>query len=243
MRNNLGRYEGRRFRRPPHLYDSGALCVAATSDWDQERHTTATAVAWGAHWFAAYTEWRMGGHWPTDGFVRRRNPNIASPPDVVTPASPTSDVEFVVGQTGEWIRNADTKTGLLLTGLTVLLAGISGHAGDLRAVWSANTEPPVAVWVLAGSVAFLAVAYGLLVAVLVPRTTGLQPSRYSWPWLATQSLAQLEALAPSTARSEALTQARTLAGIAARKYKFFALAVWASGASIGLFLIWSVLRG
>ena len=91
--------------------------------------------------------------------------------------------------------------------------------------------------------AFLAVAYGLLVAVLVPRTTGLQPSRYSWPWLATQSLAQLEALAPSTARSEALTQARTLAGIAARKYKFFALAVWASGASIGLFLIWSVLRG
>jgi hypothetical protein len=31
---NLGRPEGRRMRRAPHLYDSGALCVASTTDWD-----------------------------------------------------------------------------------------------------------------------------------------------------------------------------------------------------------------
>ncbi len=65
---NLGRPEGRRLRRPPHLYSSGALCIAATTDWDPTRHTTATAVAWAAHWFAAYTEWRMRGYWPTDGY-------------------------------------------------------------------------------------------------------------------------------------------------------------------------------
>ena len=64
----LGRPEGRRLRRPPHLYNSGALCVAAATDWDPSRHTTATAVAWAAHWFAAYTEWRMRGYWPTDGY-------------------------------------------------------------------------------------------------------------------------------------------------------------------------------
>jgi hypothetical protein len=68
LRQNLGRTEGRRWRKPPHLYESGAMCVAATSDWDPEMHTTATAVAWAAHWFAAYTEWRMGGEWPTDGY-------------------------------------------------------------------------------------------------------------------------------------------------------------------------------
>ncbi len=65
---NLERPEGRRLRRSPHLYDSGAVCVAAASDWDPTRHTTATAVAWAAHWFAAYTEWRMRGYWPTDGY-------------------------------------------------------------------------------------------------------------------------------------------------------------------------------
>jgi hypothetical protein len=65
---NLGRPEGRRLRRPPHMYNSGALCVAAATDWDPSRHTTATAVAWAAHWFAAYTEWRMRGYWPTGGY-------------------------------------------------------------------------------------------------------------------------------------------------------------------------------
>ncbi len=68
MHKTLGRPGGRRLQRPPHLYTSGNLCVAATADWKPEEHTTATAVAWAAHWFAAYTEWRISGRWPTDGF-------------------------------------------------------------------------------------------------------------------------------------------------------------------------------
>lgn len=68
MHKALGRPVGRRLQRPPHLYTSGNLCVAATADWKPEEHTTATAVAWAAHWFAAYTEWRISGRWPTDGF-------------------------------------------------------------------------------------------------------------------------------------------------------------------------------
>ena len=67
-RKNLTRREGRRDRRSPHLYDSGMLCVAAQSDWDPTQHTTATVVAWTAHWFAAYTVWWMSGVWPTDGY-------------------------------------------------------------------------------------------------------------------------------------------------------------------------------
>jgi hypothetical protein len=68
MHKGLGRPMGRRIQRPPHLYTSGNLCVAATADWKPGEHTTATAVAWAAHWFAAYTEWRISGRWPTDGF-------------------------------------------------------------------------------------------------------------------------------------------------------------------------------
>lgn len=68
MHTDLGRRIGRRIQRPPHLYLSGALCVASKSDWDPRLHTTATAIGWGAHWFAAYTEWRFTGRWPVDGY-------------------------------------------------------------------------------------------------------------------------------------------------------------------------------
>lgn len=67
LHKSLGRHAGRRLIRPKHLYDNGNLCIAALSDWDPDRHTTATAVGWTAHWFAAYTEWRMTGQWPTEG--------------------------------------------------------------------------------------------------------------------------------------------------------------------------------
>mgnify|MGYP001182261651 FL=1 len=66
-RNNLGRQTGRRIQQPDHVYLNGNLCVASTTDWLPDRHTTATAVGWAAHWFAAYTEWRMSGRWPTEG--------------------------------------------------------------------------------------------------------------------------------------------------------------------------------
>jgi len=68
LKKDLGRQVGRRLQRPLHVYNSGHLCVADVSDWDPSRHTTATAVGWAAHWFAAYTEWRITGRWPTEGF-------------------------------------------------------------------------------------------------------------------------------------------------------------------------------
>jgi hypothetical protein len=67
----LGRYEGARWRPSPHRYTSGGLCVAETTEWIPEQHTTATAIAWAAHWLAAYTDWRLGGPWPTAGYRPR----------------------------------------------------------------------------------------------------------------------------------------------------------------------------
>lgn len=57
-----------RWRRSPHLFDNGNLCIADQSDWDPETHTIATAVAWTAHWLAAFTEWRIRRVWPVEGF-------------------------------------------------------------------------------------------------------------------------------------------------------------------------------
>jgi len=63
----LGAFSSGRWVPSPHLYVSGNLCVADRNEWDPDQHDAATAVAWGAHWLAAYTEWRMSRHWPADG--------------------------------------------------------------------------------------------------------------------------------------------------------------------------------
>lgn len=64
----LGIATGRSWIPSPHLYLNGNLCIAAQSDWDPDVHTVATAVAWTAHWLAAFTEWRITRRWPVEGF-------------------------------------------------------------------------------------------------------------------------------------------------------------------------------
>lgn len=68
VHRNLGRDIAGQHRKPPHLYLSGSLCVAAESNWNPVEHSTATVVGWAAHWFAAYTDWRLSARWPTDGY-------------------------------------------------------------------------------------------------------------------------------------------------------------------------------
>lgn len=63
----LGVNAGRRWISSPHLYLNGNLCIADQSDWHPDEHTIATAVAWTAHWLAAYTEWRFARQWPVEG--------------------------------------------------------------------------------------------------------------------------------------------------------------------------------
>jgi hypothetical protein len=64
--HRLERRAGRHMQRAPHLFNSGAVCVARAEDWDAERHDAVTAVGWAAHWLAAYSVWRVSGEkWPT----------------------------------------------------------------------------------------------------------------------------------------------------------------------------------
>lgn len=66
-----GRNVGRRFRRSPHLYDNGNLCVALESDWEAGSDTAATVVGWAAHWHAVYQEWFFTGKWATEKYISR----------------------------------------------------------------------------------------------------------------------------------------------------------------------------
>ena len=65
--STLARRAGGRMVTAPHRYASGHLCVADQGDWDPARHDAVTAVAWAAHWLAAYTEWRITFRWPAKG--------------------------------------------------------------------------------------------------------------------------------------------------------------------------------
>src|SRR5713101_321252 len=131
-----------------------------------------------------------------------------------------SDVEFVLAQTADWIRNADTKTGLLLAALTVLLAAISSQAHRLRHLWAGHGRIGWVLMALAASVVLLGMAFALLVAVLIPRTK-TPITRYSWPWIASVPLTELERLSADSARSEAWMQAKTMSEIALHKYRYF----------------------
>jgi pycsar effector protein len=172
---------------------------------------------------------------------RRRRSDHAQPPERRNDPK-VSDVEFLIGQTGDWIRSADTKAGLLLGALTVLLGWLSSSAGSLRGLWSGHPQRLGALVFLATCVVLLVVAIALLIAVLIPRRSTPAATRYAWPWVHRTSLEDLKALTPDTQRTEAWRQAKLLAGIASRKHTLFAAAVWFSAGSTACFLAWSVLR-
>jgi hypothetical protein len=156
---------------------------------------------------------------------------------------PGEDVRLVIEQTGEWIRNADTKTGLLATAVSVLVAaGASKMQHTEITTWSHSATGILA---LAAGGAFLfavAIAASHMLAVLLPRTTvATDPSRFSWPWISGRSQIEIDSqVASVTARREAWIQAKTLADIAKVKHHYFKRAVAWSAVSAGFFLTWLV---
>lgn len=170
----------------------------------------------------------------------KSRPAVAPQPDANGPNP--AEIEFILDQVSEWIRNADTKTGLLLTGMIIILAAISSSAKDLRALWASNASRPAALWFFGAAVVLLAIAFALLIVVLLPRARFSGPSRYAWPWIAKASLDDLKGLSPASLREEGWRQAKQLAEIAAFKYRYFTSAVWVAAGSVGCLLVWTVLR-
>ncbi|WP_433265699.1 hypothetical protein ACQPWR_00885 [Micromonospora vinacea] len=124
---------------------------------------------------------------------------------------------------GNWIVNADTKTGFLATGLTVL--GAAAFTQLRRFISTA----PFSGWrdLFAGllvSVALAGIASGavFVVSAIIPRTGAPAGfSRYAYPSLAIQPQGFVPALDAEEQRKEAWVQARALSLIAIKKFTYF----------------------
>ena len=152
------------------------------------------------------------------------------------------DALTAISETGLWIRSADTKTGFGLTGLTILLAAQASQARTLQVLWKDTSAAAAAEWLLALSVLTLGAAYLLFVGVLTPRTQTTAPNRFSWPWVASASDDELQVLSRASVRREAWLQARTLASIAATKFRLLKWGIRSTAVSALLYLLAMLLR-
>jgi adenylate cyclase len=65
---HLGRMERGKWKRAPHLFDAGNLCVARPEDWRPSEHDATTVIAWAAHWLGCYEQWAVfRREWPRVG--------------------------------------------------------------------------------------------------------------------------------------------------------------------------------
>ncbi|MFE2423644.1 hypothetical protein [Streptomyces hokutonensis] len=156
---------------------------------------------------------------------------------------PGEDVRVILSETGEWIRNADTKTGLLATVLAVLLGVISQKAEnkDIIPPFSDATDY-VGFCFLVVTVGAIVVSYFFFYRVLSPRVAVPDAdTRFAWPWIAHSSVATLVNLTPSAAREEGWTQAKALALITQEKFRYFKRGLVTSAISGVFFLVWLVI--
>ncbi len=106
---------------------------------------------------------------------------------------PGEDVRFLIAQTSASIANADTKAGILVAGLTVLLGGIAAQGQSLlRGPWRQEWHHIANAAGLSLAAIFAIASALLLVRVLIPRT--FQPpeaTRFAWPWLNAQAIDDL----------------------------------------------------
>lgn len=153
---------------------------------------------------------------------------------------PGDDVRLTLEQSGEWIRAADAKTGLLGAALAVLVAAITAKFDRAHvAHWSDFPGDAIKAGLLAVTLFSLVKSAYNMKNVLIPRTQpGSERTRYSWPWVESASIEELVQLPHSTSRREAWVQAKTLAAIAKAKHSNFKIALRWSAITTGFFLLW-----
>lgn len=149
------------------------------------------------------------------------------------------DGPAVIGHFGAWIASADTKAALLAGGIAIT-AGAALDRSALRGVLDAEAPGR-----LIGLAIFAAVVLSLTLTVislglaLIPRTasSGNGDNRFSFP-----QVARTEQLPPSDSHrdAEAWQQAKTLAIIAADKFRWIRYACIGFGASLALSIAWTI---
>jgi hypothetical protein len=153
---------------------------------------------------------------------------------------PGEDVRLLIEQTGEWIRSADAKAGLLGAALAVLVSAIAAKFDRPHvAHWSDFPGDAIKATLLVATMLSIVKSAYHMKGVLIPRTPpGAEATRYSWPRVADLPVDHLTALPAADSRREAWVQAKTLSIIAKVKHRQFILALRWSAIATVLFLIW-----
>ncbi|MHC5557931.1 Pycsar system effector family protein [Kocuria sp. U4B] len=133
------------------------------------------------------------------------------------------DAKLAIQETGNWVKNADTKTTILAAALGVLLTAIASRSADIHSSFTTSTGSYLVLLAvsLVGFALAAVIAVGCIYRALTPRTPpGSLENRFSWPSMAARDLPPVGMPGDSIAR-EAWEQAHTLAKIAQQKYRWF----------------------
>lgn len=166
-----------------------------------------------------------------------------APPDQADPEADLAEALAAGAEFGCWVRNADTKAGLLAAATAVLVGALAQQTGTLGTFLAPETRLETVVLVL-----LVATGGGMLTTTvflghaLIPRTptSSEVPNRFSWPDMAEADPAQLRRGDQAAAAHEAWCQAHTVAIIAKRKFDAIRRAVWSLGGSFLAFSAWVV---
>ena len=145
---------------------------------------------------------------------------------------------YTISDFGQWIQNADTKSGMLGALLGLMLAGVTSQLDLVGRTLGPQRHAPVAA-LFAVFVVSLFVAGTCRGLTQLPRLTVPTAVRR----LAFPAVAGRRASAPGRPdavelRDEAWRQAETLAGIAMRKFRYLRVGLLSSGLCVVTFLTW-----
>lgn len=164
----------------------------------------------------------------------------AAPPDAGTG---WEDAELVIQETGNWIRNADTKATVLAAALALTISTSVTHCAGVLAAYH-DRGGSIGRWIII--VASLVAAATLLLSIfnvyktLVPRTTPETAfNRFGWPSIATCPHPPTK-LEPGALRDDAWRQCYQLALIAQGKFRHFKFALGSFLVAIGFLSLTSI---
>lgn len=176
-----------------------------------------------------------------DSYPRAAAPDNGDTSPEVDTADDLADAHHAIDYFSNWVKNADTKAGLLSAVLAVVIAGGAQQAdaiGDITRPNGPGEMAALVVMCLLG--AALVVGILALAMVVTPRTPPPQaPSRFGFPTVASHAW-RGERVSRDEAASEAWGQARVLAQIAARKFVTLRVASVAVFSALWLVTAWIV---
>jgi hypothetical protein len=155
---------------------------------------------------------------------RPRSPQPSVPEGRQTASDSLHDAKFAIQESGNWIKNADTKSTVIAAATGVVATASASNADTVHGAFAGGklgcSAPVLAVLILVYIGTLIVTATNLYLA-LSPRTAPLdEPNRFAWPSVAFGS-PQIPNDLWTAVQAEAWKQNYMLARIAMVKYAAF----------------------